>query len=286
MDGIIPSEYSHSGRLGSAPVVVPIGGLIAALVLGIVYSYVIVYVPIVGYLSIIFVGLLVFGLVFTISKLGYLSQCRNAGFMHLTGFVVGLVALYSSWAAFVYALLAAEVPEFDYTLLDIMISPGGIWEFAKLINEQGWYSIFGVTPSGIGLWVIWGLEALLIVGGTALLATMHIQEGVFCEDCGVWSQRTESAAKFHVPEDIELDLQPDDLSSLMALEPADASAEQIVRVDTWQCNECSMTAALQVHLVIVETDNDGNNTQNVTQLTPIWFVSPETVKQVITTAVG
>ena len=50
-----PGVYAHSGKLGSALFLAPIGGLSAALVLGVVYAYVDVYSPIAGYVSILFV---------------------------------------------------------------------------------------------------------------------------------------------------------------------------------------------------------------------------------------
>lgn len=97
--------YSHSGKLGPAVFTVPIGGIIATLVLSTVYAYVDVYSPIGGYISLLFVGGLAFGLGWAISKLGYFARCRNAAFLHLVGLVCGLAAVYTSWAVFEYAMI-------------------------------------------------------------------------------------------------------------------------------------------------------------------------------------
>jgi len=48
-----PEFYKHSGRLGSAPIVVPLVGIVAGFVLALAYAYADVYIPIAGWISFI-----------------------------------------------------------------------------------------------------------------------------------------------------------------------------------------------------------------------------------------
>ena len=279
----IPGKYEHSGGLGMAPFVVPIGGIVAAIIFSIIYSYMIVYTPIAGYISILFIGGLVFALVWSVSKLGYSSHCRNPRYLHLVGLVVGLVALYASWATFVYALLARYDEDFDASLLEVFLSPVGVWELAKLINVDGWYSIFNVTPKGIGLWIIWGFEALLIVGGTSLLAAVELQEAAYCEDCGQWCKYTKDVAHFAVPEDPAAltELEADHLQPLLSQPSVDPAAADYLIVASWHCNECHSTSAMQVKARTLAVDDEGNQSEKFSDLTEIWSVPSEVLKEVI-----
>ena len=85
MAGSTGAVYTHSGKLGLGPIVVPIGAFISAVALGIAYAYVVVYVPLVGYLSLIFVACFAGGLGLSVAYLGFLARCRSVGFLRLAG---------------------------------------------------------------------------------------------------------------------------------------------------------------------------------------------------------
>lgn len=274
-------EYSHSGKLGTSIFIVPIGGFIVSVVLSIVYAYVDVYSPIAGYISLLFVVCLAFGLGWSISKLGYLARCRNPGFLHLVGLACGLVALYTSFAAFEYALFDRYEEDFSATLLDVLFSPGAVWGIAKEINAVGWYTIFGYTPAGIVLWLLWGAEAIIIVGGSSLFATAAINEEVFCETCDQWCSRTPGALHLGFPEEESAleDLRPDNLIPLAALESVDSSAPIYLRVDMWKCNSCD-TAALQTKTCAMVPDDDGKLELKTDDLTQIWSTTSAVLDEI------
>lgn len=52
-----------------------------------------VYAPIAGWISVILVIFFAAGIGWSVSMLGYVTRCRSQGFLHLVGFVTGLVAL-------------------------------------------------------------------------------------------------------------------------------------------------------------------------------------------------
>jgi hypothetical protein len=280
------SVYAHSGKLGMGFFVVPLGGAVGAILLSIIYAYITVCSPIAGYISLLFVGGLAFGLAFLISRLERVAKCRKPAFLNLGGLVCGLLALYTSWVTFECALLARSDGGIDATMLEIFMSPAAVWGHALAINENGWYSMFGGTPSGIVLWLIWGIEAIIIVVGPTILATMGLEDEVFCESCNRWCGQTLDAVRLAPPEgeDDLKELRPDNLGPLQALQPAEQDVYPFLRIDMWHCDSCNQTAALQAKFCAVEADGDGDPKQKAENLTQIWLVEPAALVEV--TSIG
>lgn len=126
------------------------------------------------------------------------------------------------------------------------------------------------------LWLLWGLEAVIIVGGSTLLATAEIASGVFCEDCNQWCDQIPDASRFDLPEEQDTlqELRPDNLKPIAGLNPADPSATVYLQFDMWKCSKCNSTGALQVKLCEVVPDENGAPKENTSDLTEIWTVSP------------
>jgi len=188
-------------------------------------------------------------------------------------FAVGILALYASWAAFEYALLSRHGDGYNAGLIALFLQPGEIWEIARSINKDGWFTLLWVfRPSGATLWVIWALEALIIVGFTCLMAPTVINGEVFCEACWRWCKSTEEAARLMVPEsDADLaDLRADHLNPLFDLQSAPESANLHLGVDTWRCVRCGDTAALQIWICASVQDKKGKIHLNAASLTAIW----------------
>ena len=117
-------------------------------------------------------------------------------------------------------------------------------------------SVASWTPTGMVLWIFWGIEALIVVGAPFLLATMAIDDQVFCERCGLWCGRVEGAIGLTLPEtESQLqDLRPDNLTPLETLQTAANRDLPHVRVDTWECGRCRNTTVLQLKMATKVTD--------------------------------
>lgn len=274
--------YKLSGKLGLGAVVVPLGAFVATIVLSIVYAYVNVYSPIAGWISFVFVAgfaVLVGG---SIGGLGYLSRCRNARFLTLTGVVTGLFAIYAAWAAFEYVLLARYSVGFAASLFDVYLSPEGVWEMAQAINQDGWYSILGATPSGIVLWALWGIEGLIVLAASSILAASFVESSVFCEHCGRWCKEEEGTTYLMLPDDEKhfSDFVPGNIDPLLALALWDDISQPSIRVDLWECGKCQKTSALQAKLFQMTVDSDGKMEKNADDLIPIWSMSQEAITRI------
>jgi hypothetical protein len=269
--------YTHSGQLGSGLLVVPVTGLIAAVVLASAYAYIDVYSPIAGYISILFV--IGFGIAqgFAVGQAGYMARCRNPAFLSVVGLVTGLVALYVSWAVFEYALMGRSDSSVKVSLITLVLSPKAVWEIAKRINEVGWYSIRSATPTGIVLWIFWGIEAVLVVGLAALVARFRIDGEVFCERCSAWCDPDKEPIRLAPPQEVQTINQvvAGDLAALQHLGTAGAEDNPHLEVEIRSCNRCDSTATWQSQLVSFEQDKKGNSQRKAKDLTGLLLLTSE-----------
>lgn len=273
--------YTHSGKVGLAPLVVPVVGVLAALIGALLYAYISVYSPVVGVVTILVLLGFAFVVAFSVGLAGKLAKARNAGLMALLGGGVGLVAVYASWAAFLAVVIAKfseEGPTPGY--LDFLLNPLAVWEAMKLINESGWFSVSGSTPSGGVLWLFWGVEGVVIMAGGVMGGVSSISGEVFCEGCGAWAEEVEPPARFEVPEDEALirEIGEGSTSALASLPASDPVLGAVFEVTVHQCESCQDTATYQTKLVKRTLDDKGNESVDKTDLTPQILCDAEQVE--------
>lgn len=267
------------GTLNIGSFIVPVGGALTAFVLAVVYAYLTVYSPIVGITTVLFLAGLTGGLGVAIAVLARLAKCRSVTFLLVTGFACAALALYASWVVFEYALIASADDALDWTPLDLARAPGEVFAIAMSISERGWYSVFGFTPSGAVLWLIWAIEAFVILAVPTVIAAHWLEDEVFCERCKEWCTKTEGKRRLALPDDPRAlqHLGPDSLGALSGLALAEQGAYPHLRLDMWQCHGCEQTEALQLTLCSCELDDDGKPAEVTNALTPVWVVGRGTV---------
>lgn len=274
--------YKQSGRLGSGLVLIPLIGGVAAIVLAIAYAYADVYIPIAGYVSFILTFGFAIGVGFAVSMAAVGAKCRSTGFVHFAGFLIGLLALYVSWAAFVFVLIKRELPsEIDISLPETFLEPALVWNMALTINESGWYSIRDATPKGTTLWILWGIEALIVVGGVALISATGIAGRVFCERCTRWCDSVKDFMRLALPNDenLMIRLSGGHLDALGELPVVSAMATPYLRVDVQRCQSCTDTATWQVFLVTHQQTKEGKLQEKEQGLTQQQLLTPEQLQK-------
>ena len=252
--------YSHSGRLGSAPLVVPLVGIVAGFVLAFVYAYADVYIPIAGWVSFILTLGFAVGVGFSVSAAARMAKCRSAGFLHVAGFLIGLLALYFSWVAFLFVLYRRYASSGQEPgLVDILLNPAVVWANACAIGEEGWYAMRGGNVKGVVLWVFWGIEALVIVIGVTVLAPMGITDRVFCERCNRWCKTTKDFMRLMVPQNDDLltRFSSGQIDAIAELPVAHVAVSTYLRVDLDRCESCQDTATWRASLVTHERTKEG-----------------------------
>jgi len=238
------------------------------------YAYAMVYSPLV-ILSLLIIAAYGFGLSFVMILAGKASKCRSTPVLAVMGVLIGVIALYTEWAAFESALLgkgSEGVPGF----VDLLLDPQEMWRFAQLINETGWYSISDATPSGLMLWITWGIEAVIVVGATTVGAIGSISDEVYCEECGQWCE-DHSHVLLTFPEDDDAfeRVVQGDINALTTLDPPFEGQPAYLQVELKQCTECRLMATYQVKVVKHGIDDEGKPTVETTAVSPQCLVESD-----------
>lgn len=250
--------YTHSGRLGFAVPVILMAGLPAIAALAALYAYIVVYCPVVGYVNLLFTGGFVIGIGFIVSFLGRLGHCRNRGLMALMGLICGVFALSIAWLFFIKALLGRQgdvVP-----MLDLILNPSGVAQMVMAINNEGWWE-----PSGIVQWILSGIEAVLVVGGSTMIAAEAIGSEVFCEDCGKWCDVTDKMLLEPTDAMMAMGIEHVEPEHFLKLAEADETDYPRLDAEVMNCPQCQSLQAIRFQIVSQELD-DGELKENREQL--------------------
>ena len=273
--------YAHSGRVGSAVLLAPLAGLAAAIPLSFVYGYLLVYSPVVGYVNFLFLLGLGYGLGKPIAVAARIGKCRSRPFLLATGVLTGAFALYLSWAVFVFALFSRYDETFSGSLLQVA-APEVLWELISGINADGWYTIAGITPSGILLWGFWAVEAAVTVGFPAWLAGDAITDAVFCERCAAWCGDPKPLAFLAAPAD-EMTLSSLREGSIDALErlaaPEGAMGTFLV-VDARRCATCQTMGVYRIRQHTRSIGKDGGVELATSMVSPFVRGSEEQIARI------
>jgi hypothetical protein len=178
-----------------------LGGVATAAVLALVYVYAVWYIPLIYVNFFATVGFgLVLGLV--LSRLARAGKLRNPALAGGLALLVGLVAEYLQWGVYLTLLVnTTDVDEFGSGLrqfsiasttfspdlfLNIISRPGAMLSVISQVSETGSWSLFGAQVSGVVLWLVWLVEAVIVVGLPALTAR-SAAKAPYSETAGEWA---------------------------------------------------------------------------------------------------
>lgn len=204
--------YTPSNKMPPAGILALLaGGVVAALVLALLYVYAVWYIPFVYVNFFLCLGFgLGLGAVLVI--LVRLGKLRSPGAVGALALLVGLVAVYLEWGVFLTLVFNTETTgtgasadsstSFSFSLfLDIITHPRAMWAAVQEINKTGTWSLKGSTPSGVFLAVIWVVEAAIILGGTWLMAKAQATEP-FSETINEWAEEQTLAHPLAFAQDV------------------------------------------------------------------------------------
>jgi hypothetical protein len=227
-------------------------GAAAAATVGAVYGALTYWIPFVylNFFGTIGLGLAAGGAVYLGAVFG---KVRNTTVSGLGGVVAGLAALWGAWVVWIYVVTA------DADTGVILLSPASIWRAMGVIGAHGVWSIgrSSSTPvSGTTLYVVWVIEALIVLGVSAFISHVFMVRKPFCERCNSWVNRKNSLPKLSPPEDAStLDgLDDGDISGILTLE-GNPMGSMHLQVDLQACRTCDEMHLMSISAV-VESRND------------------------------
>jgi hypothetical protein len=183
--------YKHSGHTPLASLLLAGAlGVVAGVVIAVVYAYTIEYVPFIKlrFVATIGFGALVGAVTAGIAKAGKVRS--TAVVLALVG-VVTLVAYYFSWVIWLKLVFADAFAErgVDLTVARLASRPLLLADLIRAVYENGTWAISKSdkeATSGVMLGVVWLVEVVAIFGMAFVVAVPMVRSQMFCEQCNRW----------------------------------------------------------------------------------------------------
>jgi len=197
--------YQPSGKAPVKGLIIALlGSIVAAILCSIVYIALQWFIPFI-YINVLFaIG---FGIVvgaacsFLLKK----GKVRNKAAVFAVAGIAALMALYSQWALFISLKIEStgnfSVSDINIgivktsfhlnTFAEVFFNPKGVFEVIRVFNEVGTFSLKGSTVTGAFLWIIWIIEAGIIIVATYIVAD-SVNKHPYSETYDKWMDKVES----------------------------------------------------------------------------------------------
>ena len=268
----VDKYYEHSGVVSPIGVVyMTILGVVGAVVFAIIYGYATFYIPFI-YLNFFLTLGLGIGVGLLVGFGGKFGKVRNSKMLLIFGFIFGLFAEYANWVSWIFAYSKEEI---------LILNPSDMINMIQLLSENGAWSIFGWTPTGVEIYAIWGIEAVIIIGTSTIVALSMISSTPFCETCTKWVEEKISIfplTPINNPSELVSQLEQGDYSSLKTLEKSDTKIDAYTQIDLLQCPTCQQSNFLTIKSIIVSKDDEGKEEKNENILIENLIITNENYK--------
>ena len=244
--------YKHSKYTNPSSIfILLVLSTIGTLILSAIYSYAIHYIPLVflNVICTIFFGYFT-GIIIGIS--GKIAKIRNSTVLTVYGIIFGLFAVYSSWVIWLFELFQRQGWTFNpVTILHIM----------QFLSIEGVWSSGSFTPTGFLLYIIWFVEAAIIVGGCIYASSTYIKNDAFCEKCNAWVKDRHVLPNLNYTYNsnkLKNLLHQGQFSALSDLKIQDPPNDSYTAVELSKCSNCDELYLLTVNIVEIIKKSDGN----------------------------
>ena len=274
----LPTYYKHSGKIGCLGLtLILLVGIPCILVLGFVYGYAIYYIPLIYFNFFIVLG---YGGVagFVVGKLARLGKVRNGKIIFFSGLFAGLLAEYTGWITWLTAATG------DLWMLGGFLFPTEVFSLIQMLNQEGVWSVFGVTPTGWFLHLIWIVEAMMVIGAAVLFCAGTGLGDPYCEKCKRWVDQEEMISLLEQIADPNLfkaQLEQGDYAAILSLKKA--TGDRFTKLKLRQCPSCQQLNTLSVFDVTSYLTNKGEPRSDERSIVDQLLISPE-LYTAITTA--
>lgn len=239
--------YQHSGRFSVGGIVLSLlTGAIAGFLLAYAYGNGLSHIPevhLAAFATIAF-GLFVGG---TTGRGLLWGHVRSPRLTIAVTALTSTLALYLSWAMWIAEIFKRSQGR-NISWARLAQHPVAIWSLMTWINHYGTWALDNGKPTaGWWLWIIWTVEALLIVGVAIATAVAMLGERAFCETCGRWCHRALRLllAPSRDVQQLKLQLENKDLRALESLGPGQKGGDHLVAT-LHSCTQCQQFHTLTV----------------------------------------
>jgi hypothetical protein len=253
--------YRHSGKFGiHGPLLALLAAAAVGFPLGYAYAYIIKWIPFIYINFFLTIGYgFVFG--FVTGLLLKIGKVRNGTIACLTGLLVAIIAMFFNWNAHIHTIFK-DAPA--------LCSVRQIIFGMKALYENGsWGLRSSGAVTGIPLAIVWGIEAIIIVGIVTLTSYVAIAEVPFCEQNQCWldeEKKIEKMAAFGNPQHIAA-FAANDLSPLTSALPRTPEMQTFARLTLKRSPKCDLFCTVRVENVKQELNSKGETKETVEKLT-------------------
>ncbi|KQR66949.1 hypothetical protein [Pedobacter sp. Leaf176] len=162
------------------------------------------------------------------------GKIRNTKFECVLAVLCGLLAWYCQWALFVSLMYEAEGSmgggmwvrsSFNLSgFWSVLTHPELLFQAMLSLNDVGTFTLKQNTVSGTLLWVVWVIEALIIIGAPILFSLSGRSTSPFSEQNDQWMEERDVEGKLKTvndPDQMIMELNTGNLKSLKEFLPAD-----------------------------------------------------------------
>ena len=258
--------YKSSGSFSPIGIATTLGvGLLATLVLSLVYGYALAWIPFI-YINVFIILGYGFGVGMAVNFGGKFGKIRNYGVMLGLGFLIGLFAEYAGWVVWMYATSSQSV---------LIFNPGELFGAIQLLAEVGVWNLKGWTPTGAALYIMWGIEAVTVIGMSTMMGASGANDP-YCERCHTWVDQNESLGPFspELASDFVHNLESEKyeaLAGLVVCPPADL----FVQADLNHCPGCNQLHLLTLKTITLSLDKDGKTQKSEQPISEHMLVTAE-----------
>ena len=291
LDYVRTLYYRNSGRTPIVRLFLALLTILPAVAIaGGVYALIAAHLPMLRFakLVLILAALLMAGFAFAIGgltgKMLMWARVRNLAMVWIVAVLAAVVAWYVSWVTWEWHMFTQaepDIPKIPF-LFGLFIRPRAVWSFANAINRVGTFGLKNDTIKGPFLWILWLIEAGVVLGVASIVPYRMVRRLAFCESCQKWGRNREGILSVGPAEDEErlrARLALKDLSALEELGPADFSAPRRLRVDLQNCQTCDQMHLLSVYRIDVGY-KDGNRTEKAKPLVDRLWLDPAQARTV------
>lgn len=154
-------------------------------------------------------------------------------------------------------------------------TPAAVWDFANVVAGEGWYTIRSVTPSGIVLWILWGIEAVIVLGAGYVLAPAGIRGAGFCEDCDSWMTVQQHVVIPVANGQLASHVRKEGLAGVHEVEPPSTRQPRTLDIHTQRCPHCQQQAVYRVDDTHTVKTDKGTQQQAVPLIPLSWLRAHE-----------
>jgi len=240
--------YKHSGHftINGLVLMLAAAAVVAPLV-GYVYGYLVAVNPFIyiNFFATLFAGC---GVGIAVGQTAKWGRTRNFAVAGVMGGLAGAALLYLQW----YATLVY------YEAEPRLAEPLFMWEQITILASLEPWTIFGVSPGRWGFAVIWGIEAMMLMGGAILLG-IGMLDTPYCERCQQWAEVDQVVEPFDYVTDAEhltARLDRGDMDALRAFEKIEVSRDRYAQLELINCPSCSDLRIVNIKNIEIELDED------------------------------